>query len=212
MKFSNPNILVVGIPAVAILAVLGFLFIPNMFVKKADIQLTVSAAGLKFTGASGHHGTCKSTNNTYCVNVPPGKTARITFRLVGLPNWGFSRMQLVAVPSDVEASDVELSDVKPSDVEPSDVESSDVESYAKLDFGNHAGFKPTMQADFYVKVNGVDVHPDTNGIIELGGSPGVGKNFTLIDKNNLKQIYKYSLEACKGDNCKRVDPRVENEG
>ena len=190
MKSSKLIIPVVVL--ISIIAVLGYPFIPKAAVQaavqasvqKADIKLEANTAGLKFTGASGDLGTCKSKKKTrYCVNVPEDDEAEITFRLVGSPDWGFKRMQLVAEPSE------------------------------KLDFGNQAKFGKKMQADFYVKVNGVDVHPDTNGIIKLGGSPGVGQNFTLIDKNKLKQIYSYQLEVCnENDDCHRTDPRVENEG
>ena len=193
MKSSKPKIQVVGIPAIAILAVLGFLFIPNMFIQKADIKLAASPASLKFTGASGNLGTCKSTNKPYCVHVKKWYRAEIIFRLIGSPDWEFSRMQLVA--------------------EPSDVESSDDESSAKLNFGKQSGFTPKMRTDFYVEVNGKKSKPDTNGIIELGGSPGVGQNFTLIDNNNLEQIYSYQLEVCdENDVCNQTDPKVENEG
>jgi len=159
----------------------------------AVIDLVANDAILKFTGTLGNHRKCKSTSNPYCVNVENDYRAEIIFRLIGSPDWEFSRMQLVA--------------------EPSDVESSDDESSAKLNFGKQSGFTPKMRTDFYVEVNGIKFKPDTNGIIELGGSPGVGQNFTLIDNNNLEQIYSYQLEVCdENDVCNQTDPKVENEG
>lgn len=200
MKFTKLIILAVAL--VAVLAVTRYLVFPPAVTppppppaatERTDIQLTVSAAGLKFTGASGHHGNCDTSNSPYCVKVEQGDNAEITFRLVGFNNWGFSRMQLVAEPSD------------------------------KLDFGTQGDFSQEMQDDFYVTINGVDIHPDTNGIIDLDGPPGVDKNFTLIDKNDFRQTYKYQLEACEineddddddddNDNCHRSDPMIENEG
>ncbi len=182
MKFSK--IIILAVVLVVVLAVVRYMFFPPGLTtsRRADIQLTISAAGLKFTGASGDHGNCQSTNNTYCVRVPHGDDAELTFRLVGQPNWEFSRMQLVAEPSD------------------------------KLDFGAQAGFTQAMIDDFYVTINGVNVHPDGDGIIDLDGPPGVGRDFILIDNNELTQTYKYQLEVCNGDECESSDPKVENDG
>ena len=201
MKLTKRIIPAVRIPVVGVVVILALLGCQpseqtgaqKAGVQKADIKLAASAAGLKFTGASGNLGTCKSTKKPYCVNVEEEFTAEIVFRLVGSPGWEFSRMQLVA--------------------EPSDVKPSDDESSAKLNFGNQAGFTPEMQDDFYVTVDSKNILPDTNGIIKLGGSPGVGQNFTLIDNNNLEQIYSYQLEVCdENDVCNETDPIIENEG
>ncbi|MDX2428796.1 MAG: hypothetical protein QNK22_08910 [Xanthomonadales bacterium] len=155
--------------------------------KKADITLQVSAAGLKFKHSTGQLEKCISSPNPHCVRVQKGDDAEITFHLKGWRNWEFNRIQLVAEPSDV----------KPS---------------AKLNFGDQVGFTKDMRDDFYVTVNDVDIYPDVNGIIKLNGPSGVGRDFILIDKNNLAQIYTYQLEACKGESCERSDPKIENEG
>lgn len=188
MKFSKIIILVVVLVA-AIAAVRYFFFPPGQFVsQKPDLQLTISGAGLIFTGGNGI-ANCLAPNNNkpYCLRVLHGNDAEITFRLVGQPDWEFSRMQLVP------------------------------ESTAKTGFVNQIGFTPAMQADFYVKINGADVHPDTNGVITLNGSPGVGREFILIDNNNLPQTYDYSLEVCPPGvsdptQCEPVDPKIVNQG
>lgn len=158
--------------------------------RKADIKLRISNAGLKVVGAEGHVGTCKIHKiEPDCINVPKGNTAEISFRLVGWKDWSFSRIQLVHD-------------------DPSD----------KLDFADQAGFTPAMIDDFYVEVSGVDVKPDSNGIINFTGMAD-GRIFTLHDKNKTKQNYRYQIEACpqKEDEseeheCEPSDPRLENEG
>ena len=131
MKFSKIIILAVVLVA-AIAAVRYFFFPPGQFVsQKPDIQLTINNNGLNFTKAFGAANCLPPNNNKpYCLRVILGNNAEITFRLVGQPDWEFSRMQLVP------------------------------ESTAKTGFVNQIGFTPAMQADFYVKINGVDVHPD----------------------------------------------------
>ena len=187
MKFSK--IIILAVALVAVLAVVRYMFFPpgQIVSQRADIQLTISGAGLDFTGASGTVGNCQSNNKPYCIRVLHGNDAEITFRLVGQPDWEFSRMQL------------------------------NPESSVKLNFGNQIGFTPAMQADFYVKINDVEIHPDTNGIIDLDGPPGVGRNFTLFDNNVLIQTYDYSLEVCDPTTsdpivCEPVDPKIVNEG
>ena len=191
MKINKPigiaAVGVIGIPvAYLALGALGIL-VKFPFPQKANIQLTISAADLQITGSSGNRGNCTTSNHIGCVHVPRNKTAKITYRLVGLPDWKFSRMQLVAEPSD------------------------------KLDFGSQTGFTTEMQDDFYVRINGVKVYPDSNGIIDLGDLAD-GRKFVLVDRNRfppegslLPQIYKYQIEACDGD-CKATDPKIENEG
>ena len=188
MKFSKIIILVVVL--IAVFAVGRYFFFPPDLTasQRPDIQLTISGTGLNFTGANGAANCLPPNNNKpYCLRVLLGNDAEITFRLVGQPDWEFSRMQLSP-----EAS------VKPN-------------------FGSQIGFTPAMQTDFYVEVNGNAVHPDTNGIIELKGSPGVGRNFILIDNNNLQQTYDYSLEVCPPNStnpnqCEKADPMIVNEG
>lgn len=182
----------IGIPvAYLALGALGIL-VKFPFPQKASIQLTISETDLKITGSSGNRGNCKTSNHIGCIEVPRNKTAKITYRLVGLPDWKFSRMQLVAEHPDKPNPD-------------------------KLDFGNQNGFIKEMQDDFYVRINGAKVYPDSNGIIDLGDLAD-GRNFVLVDRNRFPpkdspspQIYKYQIEACDGD-CKATDPKIENEG
>ena len=125
MKFSKIIILAVVLVAVLVVVRCSF-FSPDLAAsQRADIQLTISGAGLKFTGANGAANCLPPNNNKpYCLRVLLGNDAEITFRLVGQPDWEFSRMQLVP------------------------------ESTAKTGFVNQIGFTPAMQADFYVKING----------------------------------------------------------
>lgn len=191
MNISKKIVLTVAI--LPILAVLGYLVLTLTVTNKkdAEIMLTISGAGLNFTGASGHVGTCKNQNSPNCVNVPPGDTAALSFILGGQPGWKFSQMQLVAGPPDINQS-------------------------AKLNFGNQSGFSQLMRNDFYVTINGANIQPDARGIIKLDTPPGVGRNFILVDKNKLKQTYIYQLQVCKTENdetqCEDSDPRLENEG
>ena len=196
MNISKKIALVVAI--LAILAGLGYLVFQPTIPKnnQADIQLTISGPpgnpSLKFTGASGHVGNCKPANNSpNCVRVAPNDTATMTFRLVGQDHWKFSQMQLVAGPPDIDPND-------------------------KLNFGPQTGFSQQMRDDFYVTIGGVDIHPDSNGIIKLNTSPGVGRDFILVDNNQLAQTYIYQLQVCRTKNgieqCKDSDPRIENEG
>ena len=74
-----------------------------------------------------------------------------------------------------------------------------------------------MRDDFYVTVNGVDIHPDTNGIIDLNGTSDNGREFTLFDNNVLPQTYNYQIKVCPttasdSNVCKDSDPKIENEG
>ena len=194
MKFST--ILTTAIVLIVGLSVLGCengsspLESKGTVNRKAEIKLRISNAGLKVVGAEGHVGTCKIHKiEPDCVNVPKGNTAEIKFKLIGWKDWNFSRIQLVHD-------------------DPSD----------KLDFANQTGFTSAMIDDFYVVVDGADVHPDSNGIIDLTGMED-GRNFTFHDKNQLKQHYRYQIEACKEVvdkaeevKCEPSDPRLENEG
>jgi hypothetical protein len=177
-----------GIGIVAVVGVLGLLLgfkfpIPQ----KADITLTLSesANNIAITGSTGNHHKCKNPASVGCVHVSWWRKAKITFGLTGLENedWKFTKMQLVAE-----------STTNPD----------------KLDFNPQTGFSPEMMEDFYVKVNGVEIHPNINGIIDLSGL-SKGREFRLVDENKVTQDYFYQIEACNGV-CKMTDPKIENEG
>lgn len=195
MNISKKTVLAVAI--LAVLAVLGYLVLPPTATTKKDaiIQLTISGAGLNFTGSWGHVGTCKKNNNAYCVNVPTGDAAELIFILTGQPDWKFSKMQLVKDDED------------------------DEDDGKKLDFESQTGFSTAMSDDFYVVIGGANIHPDTNGIINLNGLTGDGRTFELSDKNKLEQDYIYQLQVCPTEDdeddelvCEDSDPRLENEG
>lgn len=153
--------------------------------RKADFKLKIGGAGLKIDSFNGHVGTCRINRvRPDCIGVPKGNTAEIMYQLKGWKDWNFTRMQLVAEPSE------------------------------KLDFGTQKNFDKDMIKDFYVYVNGKDGEkrePNSDGIIDLTGVED-GRNFTLHDNNIVKQTYRYQIEACLETECKITDPKIENEG
>jgi len=153
--------------------------------RKADFKLKIGGGGLKIDSYNGHVGRCKiNRNRPDCVGVPKGNTAEIKFQLKGWKDWNFTKMQLVAEPSD------------------------------KLEFGTQSGFSEGMIEDFYVYINGRDGEkrePDSDGIINLTGVED-GRNFTLHDNNIIEQTYRYQIQACLDEECEPTDPMIENEG
>jgi hypothetical protein len=177
---------VVGVPIIAlgILGAFGIVVTKNPIPQKAGVNLTIENNMLVISGSSGQSGNCPPPVQTGCVRVSKWRRAHITFELVDMDDWAFSELQLVA-----EAS-----------------------ANTKLDFGSQSGFTQDMIDDFYVHIDGKKVHPDTNGIINLGGL-NRGDKLKLIDRNDFKQTYTYQIKACESpNNCKETDPKVVNEG
>ena len=122
----------------------------------------------------------------FCIHVSTWRRAHIKFELDDMDDWAFSKIQLVAEPT------------------------------PKLDFGTQTGFTQDMIDDFYVKINNTKVHPNTDGIIDLGGLTQ-GDKFKLIDLNDFQQTYSYQIKACDTTTsnpivCKETDPMIVNEG
>lgn len=161
---------------------LGIMVIKNPFPQKAYISLVKSEDKLDISNESGNLGTCTAPIEPGCVGVSKWRRAKIQFRLVNMDDWTFKQIQLVAEP------------------------------LAKLDFGTQTPpFTQEMKDDFYVKINNVKTQPDDDGIIDLTGLEK-GYKFKLVDRNNFKQNYLYQIEACLGDVCKKMDPRIQNGG
>lgn len=181
--FKIAAVVGVGFPVVILgLGMLGFV-IKNPFPQNADISLTISNGDLEIDGESGNLGDCKQYKERGCVGVSKWRRANIKFRLVDMDGWAFSKIQLVA-----EAS-----------------------ANAKLDFGTQIGFTDDMIEDFYVKINSKKEPPNTDGIIDLTDLKK-GDTFKLVDRNDFKQVYSYQIKACNKDECKKMDPKVVNEG
>lgn len=172
-----------------LLPALGVAVFKHPIDQKAFITLNILDNKLKISGTSGKRGKCPQGSEEGCVQVKKIKRAQIKFNLEmpDMKDWEFSKIQLVA-----EAS-----------------------ANAKLNFGTQDGFSPEMIADFYVKFGSDNRHPDKDGIIELRD---LDKNvFTLFDRNDFKQTYSYQIEACPANSndpndCKKMDPKVINEG
>lgn len=161
---------------------LGIMVIKNPFPQKAYINLEESGNKLVILDESGNLGACTLPRETGCVGVSKWRRANIKFRLVNMDDWTFKQIQLVAEP------------------------------LAKLDFGTQTPpLTQDMKDDFYVKINNVKTQPDDDGIIDLTGLEK-GYKFKLVDRNNFKQNYLYQIEACLGDVCKKMDPRIQNGG
>jgi len=164
------------------LGTFGIMVIKNPFPQKAYISFNKSGDQLEIYNESGNRGVCASPIEPGCIGVSKWRRANIKFRLVNMDGWSFKQIQLVAAP------------------------------LTKLNFGTQTPPLSTeMKADFYVKVNNIDTQPDDNGIIDLTGLQK-GYKFKLVDRNDFKQIYSYQIEACKEDECIKLDPKIENEG
>ncbi len=153
--------------------------------------LKVHTVKLVVTGKGGNRkllilagpGNCNVSTSVGCVKVPKGEQAAVTFELFGIPDWKFTRMQLVAGPNKIGFAN-----------------QADFTAEMRADF-------------YVVDQDGNDRHPDANGIIDLtdvGNADGTG--FTLNDLNQLAHTYRYQIEACKGGSCENSDPRFVNEG
>jgi len=149
------------------------------------VTLTISAQGLDFTGNT-RSGLCNTSTHLACLRIPNKDTARINYRLVGRPSWGFTRIQLVHSGPKLDFGDQTgfTQDMKD-------------DFYVK--YGNE-------------KI----IVPDENGIIDLTDLPDIVRNFVLTDNNVYEQTYRYQIQVCKGPNkdvdCEPSDPKIENEG
>jgi len=180
--FKIAAVVVVGVPVVVLALGMVGFVIKNPFPQNADITLTESGTKLIISSESGNRGRCVQ-KEPGCVHVSKWRRANIKFRLTNMDDWAFSQIQLVA-----EASD-----------------------NAKLNFGPQDGFTDDMAKDFYVKIGSNKLPPDAKGVIDLAGLSN-GEAFTLVNRNDFKQTYSYQIQACKGDECKAMDPKIENEG
>lgn len=188
---AGAGVLFVGVPAACwfLLPAFGYVVWKHPIDQKAFITLNIIDDELEISGTSGQRGKCPPGSEEGCVRVEKIKRAQIKFNLKmpDMQDWEFSKIQLVA-----EASE-----------------------NAKLNFGTQTGFSPEMIADFYVKIGSDKRHPNSDGIIELRD---LDKNvFKLRDRNDFKQTYSYQIEACPADSedsddCRKMDPKVINEG
>jgi len=117
-----------------------------------------------------------------CVEVAWWRKANIKFKLENMADWQFKQIQLVAA------------------------------SGTKLDFQTQIPeFEDEMSKDFYVKIDNKKEHPDEDGIINLDNLDN-GEEFTLKNRNKFEQTYTYQVQACNGEVCKAMDPKIQNEG
>jgi hypothetical protein len=158
--------------------------------KPVTINYKVNDAGTELEVTLTDPDGCKKNHNekSGCFKIKNKKTGLIKYEFTASDQWELKRFLICQRETEITVTD-------PCTVD--------------LTLNERLEFSVMENAD-----GGKILVTPASGEVDLSQLPAGAalRTFYLFDQNTIQRKYVYSIEACDGDNCIRLDPPVENKG